>query len=161
MVQAVEELQREPAGYGTTLTVPTDFDLLQAAVQATTEGRQGEVRACEAFLNALYHAFRHANGPGLPLNNVSLDWADDPGNRLRPVPIGGWYAAWFRLGLCEVYVRVRRDAGAGRFVGEYGPRASFSQEGVGEEQLLALVRQILRELVAEQEGRPGERGTVN
>ena len=139
--------------------MPTDFDLLQAAVRAGAERRQGEVRACEAFLNALYHAFRHANGPGLPLNNVSLDLTDDPENRMRPVPLGGWHAAWVRLGVCEVYVRVRRDSG--RFVGEYGPRASFAQEGTGEEDLLVLARQILRELVAEQEGRWLERGTVN
>lgn len=139
--------------------MPTDFDLLQTAVRAAAERRASEVRACEAFLNALYQAFRHANGPGLPLNNVSLDWADDPENRMRPVPLGGWHAAWFRLGVCEVYVRVRRDGG--RFVGEYGPRASFGQEGLGEEALLILARQILRELISEQEGRWLERGTVN
>jgi len=139
--------------------VSTDFDLLQAAVRATAELRQGEVRACEAFLNALYHAFRHANGPGLPLNNVSLEWAEDPVNRMRPVPLGGWHAAWFRLGLCEVYVRLRRDGG--RFVGEYGPRASFSQDGVSEDDLLVLARRILRELVAEQEGRMHGRDAVN
>lgn len=137
----------------------TDFDQLQAAVRATAELRQSEVRACEAFLNALYQAFRHANGPGLPLNNVSLDWAEDPANRMRPVPLGGWHAAWFRLGLCEVYVRLRRDGG--RFVGEYGPRASFSQEGVSEEELLVLARRMLRELVAEQEGKTQDRGSVN
>ncbi|WP_424952128.1 hypothetical protein [Deinococcus sp.] len=139
--------------------MPTDFDLLQAAVRAAAERRDSELRACEAFLNALYHAFRHANGPGLPLNNVSLDWADDQANRIRPVPLGGWHAAWFRLGVCEVYIRVRRHAG--RFVGEYGPSASFSREGVDEEALLVLARQILRELIAEQEGKAGDRGDVN
>jgi hypothetical protein len=139
--------------------MPSDFDLLQAAVRAASELRQSEVRACEAFLNALYHAFRHANGPGLPLNNVSLELAEDPWNRMRPVPLGGWHAAWFRLGVCEVYVRVRREAG--RFVGEYGPRAGFSQEGIGEDELLVLARQMLRELTDEQSGKAGERGIFN
>jgi hypothetical protein len=139
--------------------VPTDFDLLQTAIRAATEARQSEFRACETFLNALYHAFRHANGPGLPLNNVSLELVEDSSNRMRPVPAGGWHAAWFRLGLCEVYIRLRREAG--HFAGEYGPRASFNLEGVDEEGLLALARQILRELAAEQEGKTAERGTVN
>lgn len=137
----------------------TDFDQLQAAVRAAVELRQSESRACEAFLNALYHAFRHANGPGLPLNNVSLELAEDPSNRMRPVPLGGWHAAWFRLGVCEVYIRVRRESG--RFVGEYGPRASFSQEGVSEDEFLGLARQMLRELTEVQEGKAGDRGAVN
>ncbi|WP_425147381.1 hypothetical protein [Deinococcus sp.] len=128
----------------------TDFDALQVAVQVSTEARQAEARVCEAFLNALYQAFRHSGGPGLPLNNVSLDWAEDAANRVRPVPLGGWHAAWVRLGLCEVYVRVRRDAG--RFVGEYGPHGRFSQEGIGESDLLGLARTILRDLVREQRG---------
>jgi hypothetical protein len=139
--------------------VPSDFDRLQATIRAATESRQSEARACEVFLNALYHSFRHASGPGLPLNNVSLDLTDDPDNRLRPVPLGGWHAAWFRLGLCEVYIRVRREVG--QFVGEYGPRASFSMAGADEEGLLVLARQILRELTAEHEGVAGDRGTVN
>ena len=127
-----------------------DFEALQDAVRAAAELRQAEVQLCEAFLNALYQAFRHANGPGLPLNNVSLDWADDAANRVRPVPLGGWHAAWIRLGLCEVYVRVRRDAG--RFVGEYGPRGQFALEGVGEHDLLILARTMLRELIRLQRG---------
>ena len=139
--------------------MPSDFDRLQAAVRAAVDLRESEERACESFLNALYHAFRHANGPGLPLNNVLLELAADPENRMRPVPLGGWHAAWFRLGLCEVYIRVRREAG--RFVGEYGSRASFSQDGLGEQDFLALSRQILRDLAAEQEGKTGVRGVVN
>ena len=139
--------------------MPSDFDRLQAAVRAAVDLRESEERACESFLNALYQGFRHANGPGLPLNNVSLELAADPENRMRPVPLGGWHAAWFRLGLCEVYIRVRREAG--RFVGEYGPRATFSQVGLAEQDLLALSRQILRDLAAEQEGKTGVRGVVN
>ncbi|WP_370657337.1 hypothetical protein [Deinococcus sp. KNUC1210] len=128
----------------------SDFDALQEAVRRSAEARQAELQFCEAFIQALYQSFRHANGPGLPLNNVSLDWADDAANRVRPVPLGGWHAAWIRLGLCEVYVRVRLDAG--RFVGEYGPHGQFSQEYTGEDDLLILARTILRDLVRQQRG---------
>ena len=123
------------------------------------DSRQFEAHLCETFLNALYHAFRSAGGPGLPLNNVSLDLVADPSNRTRPVPLGGWYAAWFRLGVCEVYIRVRRDMG--RFVGEFGSKSGFMLENVTEHDMVALSRQILRELAAEHEGRTVQRDTVN
>ena len=139
--------------------VTTDFEALQDAVRASAEERAAEGRACEAFLNALYHAFRHSSGPGLPLNNVSLDWAEASDPRLRPVPPGGWHAAWLRLGLCEVYVRVRREAG--HFLGEYGPHGQFSQQGLGEHELLGLARRILRDLTREQRGGAAEERLKN
>ena len=131
----------------------TDFDALQAAVQRYAHERQAEQRACEAFLNALYHALRSASGPGLPLNNVSMEPVPDPETRLRPPPPGSWHAAWMRLGLCEVLVRVRRDAGA--FVGEYGQGGTFRLMGVGENELLALARRLLRDLTATYAGETG------
>ncbi|MFK7601455.1 hypothetical protein ACI3L1_04500 [Deinococcus sp. SM5_A1] len=120
----------------------SEFDELQAAIRRHAHERQAEERACEAFLNALYHALRAASGPGLPLNNVTLDFTVDPANRLRPVPTGGFHAAWLRLGLCEVLVRVRRVGGA--FQGEYGDGGSFRLEGAGEDELITLARQMLR-----------------
>ncbi|MFC4455981.1 hypothetical protein [Deinococcus sonorensis] len=127
--------------------MPTDFDALQASIQATSGPRLAEQRACEAFLNALYHALRHASGPGLPLNNVSIEPAEDRTVRLRPLPQGSWHAAWFRLGLCEVYVRVQRQAG--QFVGEYGQQGRFRQSGISEDDLLALARSLMRALAQE------------
>ncbi|MPY66116.1 hypothetical protein F8S09_05310 [Deinococcus sp. SDU3-2] len=124
----------------------SDFDALQAAIRRRASERQAEARACEALLNALYHALRTASGPGLPLNNVSLDLVPDPAATLRPPPPGGWHAAWFRLGLCEVLVRVRREGGA--FVGEYGQGLSFRLEDMGEDALIALARRMLRDLTA-------------
>ncbi|MEF2277777.1 hypothetical protein V3W47_05650 [Deinococcus sp. YIM 134068] len=123
-----------------------DFDALQGAIRRAAEARQAEQRACEAFLNALYHALRTASGPGLPLNNVTLDPTPDPTHRLRPTPPGGWYAAWVRLGLCEVFVRVRREGGA--FVGEYGERGAFHLSDTTEDGLIALARRLLSEVAA-------------
>ncbi|EYB68685.1 hypothetical protein DEIPH_ctg017orf0011 [Deinococcus phoenicis] len=132
----------------------SDFDALQAVIRRHARERQAEGRACEAFLNALYHALRTASGPGRPLNNVILDPTPDPLCRLRPPPPGGWYAAWLRLGLCEVLVRVRRVDGA--FVGEYGPGGAFHLTHVTEDDLTALARRLLRELEATYAGRdPG------
>lgn len=124
----------------------SDFDALQAAIRRHADARQAEQRACEAFINALYHALRTASGPGLPLNNVTLDFTPDPANRLRPAPPGGWVAAWLRLGLCEVLVRVRRIEGT--FQGEYGAGGTFQVERISEDDLIALARQLLRDVAA-------------
>lgn len=124
----------------------SDFDALQAAIGRHAHERQAEQRACEAFLNALYHALRSASGPGLPLNNVAMEAVPDPGTRLRPPPPGSWHAAWLRLGLCEVLVRVRRDGGS--FTGEYGQGGTFSLGSVTENDLIALARRLLRDVAA-------------
>lgn len=137
----------------------SDFDALQAAVRRRASERQAEARACEALLNALYHALRTASGPGLPLNNVSLDLVPDPAATLRPPPPGGWHAAWIRLGLCEVFVRVRREGGA--FLGEYGPGFSFRLEDLGEDALIALARRMLRDLTAVYAGTAAGEGALN
>lgn len=133
----------------------SEFDELQAAVRRHAHTRQAEERACEALINALYHALRTASGPGLPLNNVTLDFTTDPANRLRPVPTGGFHAAWLRLGLCEVLVRVRRVDGA--FQGEYGEGGSFRLEGIGEDELVTLARQMLRDVADTYAGMTRER----
>ena len=124
----------------------SDFDALQAAIRRHAEARQAEQRACEAFINALYHALRTASGPGLPLNNVTLDFTPDPANRLRPAPPGGWVAAWLRLGLCEVLVRVCRTEGV--FQGEYGSNGVFRLAAISEDDLIALARRVLRDVAA-------------
>ena len=124
----------------------SEFDELQAVIRRHAEARQAEQRACEAFLNALYHALRTASGPGLPLNNVTLEFTADPAVRLRPAPTGSYHAAWLRLGLCEVLVRVRRAAGS--FQGEYGPGCAFRLELTSEDDLLALARTLLRDVTA-------------
>lgn len=134
----------------------SDFDALQAVIRRHAGARQAEQRACEALLNALYHALRSASGPGLPLNNVTLDFISDPGLRLRPPPPGGWHAAWVRLGLCEVLVRVRWEDGA--FVGEYAQSGTFRLGETGEDALIALARRLLRDVAAAYAGeapRPG------
>ncbi|MBZ9749572.1 hypothetical protein K7W42_01715 [Deinococcus sp. HMF7604] len=122
----------------------SEFDELQAVIRRHAAARQAEQRACEAFLNALYHALRTASGPGLPLNNVTLDFTLDPTVRLRPPPNGSFHAAWLRLGLCEVLVRVRRLNGA--FQGEYGSEGVFRLEDTSEDALLTLARQLLRDV---------------
>ncbi|PNY80314.1 hypothetical protein [Deinococcus koreensis] len=139
----------------------SEFDELQAIIQRHAERRQAEERACEAFLQALYHALRTASGPGLPLNNVTLDFIDDPTNRLRPTPSGGFHAAWLRLGLCEVLVRVRRLDGA--FQGEYGEGGVFRLETTSEDDLIRLARQILRSVAATYagEGTPSAASRLN
>lgn len=123
----------------------TDFDALQRAIQASLTSRQAEAQACEACLTALYHALRRANGPGLPLNNVMMEPASDPFQRVRPTPLGSWHAAWFRLGLCELRVQVRREGQD--FVGEYGPRGQFRLHMVGEAEMLVLGREVLSQLI--------------
>ncbi|AWN22919.1 hypothetical protein DKM44_06500 [Deinococcus irradiatisoli] len=124
----------------------SDFDALQRAVEASAAQRQAEVQACEAFLTALYHVLRRASGPGLPLNNVTMEFAADTSQSLRPALLGGWHAAWFRLGLCEVRVQVRREGN--ELVGEYGPQGQFRLQVVDEAHLLALGREVLRGLAA-------------
>ncbi|MFC3835435.1 MULTISPECIES: hypothetical protein [Deinococcus] len=130
----------------------SEFDELQGIIQRHAERRQAEARACETFLHALYHALRSASGPGLPLNNVTLDVVPDPLHRLRPTPTGGFHAAWLRLGLCEVLVRVRRYDGA--FQGEYGDGGVFRLDTTGEDDLLALARRILKDVAATYAGEP-------
>ncbi|KEF34411.1 MULTISPECIES: hypothetical protein [Deinococcus] len=137
----------------------SDFDALQAAIRRRATERQAEARACEALLGALYHALRTAGGPGLPLNNVALDPVPDPSATLRPPPLGGTHAAWIRLGLCEVFVRVRREGGA--FLGEYGPGFSFRLDDLSEEALTALARRMLRDLTAVYAGMAAGGGALN
>lgn len=134
----------------------SEFDELQAVIRTHADARQNEQRACEAFLNALYHALRTASGPGLPLNNVTLDFTADPANRLRPTPSGGFHSAWLRLGLCEVLVRVRRIEGA--FHGEYGENGVFKLEAVSEDELLVLARKLLRDVTATYAGENAHTG---
>lgn len=124
----------------------SEFDELQAVIRQHAERRQTEERACEAFLQALYHALRTASGPGLPLNNVTLDFIEDSANRLRPTPSGGFHAAWLRLGLCEVLLRVRRVEGG--FQGEYGEGGVFRLETTSEDDLIRLARRVLRDVAA-------------
>jgi hypothetical protein len=136
----------------------SDFDALQAVIRRHAEARQADQQACEAFLNALYRSLRRASGPGLPLNNVSLDPVADPAQGLRPVPVGAYHAAWFRLGLCEVLVRVRRD---GRhFRGEYAGGLSFELHSHDEDALTVLARRMLRDIGQVYGGPEGE-GTLN
>ncbi|ALW88560.1 hypothetical protein [Deinococcus actinosclerus] len=123
----------------------SSFDELQAVIRRGAQARQADQRACEGFLNLLYHALRAANGPGLPLNNVSMDPVPDPQETLRPAPLGSWHAAWFRLGLCEVLVRVRRADGA--FRGEYGRGEGFRVDDLSEDAVLRLARQVLRDVI--------------
>ncbi len=122
----------------------SDFDALQAIIRRHAEARQADQQACETFLNALYRALRRASGPGLPLNNVSLDPVPDPAQGLRPVPVGAYHAAWFRLGLCEVLVRVRRDGG--HFRGEYAGGCAFEVQDPDENALTVLARRMLRDI---------------
>ena len=122
----------------------TDFDALQRAIEVSASARQSETQTCETFLTALYQALRHASGPGQPLNNVAIEPLSDPATRLRPPPPGSWSAAWFRLGLCEVLIRVRRDGQD--YVGEYGPYGQFRLHVVSENDLLALGRELTRSL---------------
>ena len=136
----------------------SDFDTLQAVIHRHAEARRADAQACEAFLNALYRALRRASGPGLPLNNVSLDPVPDPAQGLRPVPVGAYHAAWFRLGLCEVLVRVRRD---GRhFRGEYAGSCAFEVLAPDDDALTVLARRMLRDIGTLYGGPEGE-GTLN
>ncbi|TSA83061.1 hypothetical protein FNU79_13175 [Deinococcus detaillensis] len=123
----------------------TDFDALQRAIGASLSSRQAEARACEACLTALYQALRHANGPGLPLNNVMMEPASDLFRSIKPAPLGSWHAAWFRLGLCELRVQVRREGSD--FVGEYGPSGHFRIHLLSEMEMLGLGREVLSQLI--------------
>ncbi|ADV67998.1 hypothetical protein [Deinococcus maricopensis] len=135
-----------------------DYAALQQAIQKTRNARAADQETCEAFLNALYHAARHANGPGKPLNNVTLNAAPDPFARVRPVPVGGTHAAWLKLGLYEVLVRVRRDGPS--YIGEYGQRGTFLLTRPGETELLDLARAIIAD-GADLYGLPENDGVLN
>lgn len=138
----------------------SDFDALQAVLARQAAERQADAAACEGLLGALYQAFRRGDGPGQPLHNVSLEPVPDPWQKLRPPPVGEYHAAWFRLGLCEVLVRVRRQHG--EFHGEYALRGRFalSESEISEERIIALARLILSELVTEYSGvSAGDAGT--
>lgn len=125
----------------------SDFDDLQAALHFHAGARRDDQQTCENLLHALYHALRHEGGPGRPLNNVSMDMVPDPMQRLRPVPLGEFYAAWYRLGLCEVLVRVRFSGD--EFHGDYGPSGVFSVGDLSTDAIKALACQILRDLAAQ------------
>ena len=122
----------------------SDFDALQRAVQASAQARWAEAQQCEALLTALYQALRQASGPGLPLNNVAMELCPDPFQRLRPAPLGSYHAAWLRLGLCEVQVRVRREGPD--FVGDYGQDTPFRLSRHADTEMLILARDLLRTL---------------
>ena len=122
----------------------SDFDALQAAIVRHASTRQADTTACENLLHALYHAFRTASGPGQPLNNVNMEMVADPQVGLRPVPVGEFHAAWFRLGLCEVLVRVRRLGG--EFHGEYAISGTFALTDPSDEAVLGLARRMLRDI---------------
>lgn len=137
----------------------SDFDALQAVIARYASVRKADAEACEVLLNALYHAFRSASGPGLPLNNVSMDIVPDPYSRLRPVPVGNFHAAWFRLGLCEVLVRVRLHSGT--FHGEFAQDGSFAIETLTEDTVLVVARHILKAVTALYTGGRGQENPLN
>ena len=122
----------------------SDFDALQRAIQTSAQARWAEAQQCEAVLTSLYQALRQASGPGLPLNNVAMELCPDPSLRLRPPPLGSYHAAWLRLGLCEVQVRLRRE-GPG-FAGNYGHDTPFHLPISADTEMLALARELLRTL---------------
>ena len=120
----------------------SDFDTLQATIRRHAAERRADEESCEGCLNLLYHALRRASGPGMPLNNVNMDMVPSS-ERLRPAPSGSYHAAWFRLGLCEVQVRVRRVGQS--YLGDYAG-ISFELPELSEERLLALARTLLRDV---------------
>lgn len=122
----------------------SDFDDLQLTLHRTAEQRRTEQELCERLLNGLYHALRTAGGRGQPLNNVSMDIVPDPLRRLVPVPLGEFHAAWFRLGLCEVLVRVRLHGE--EFHGEFGTSGVFRVTDLDTDSVAVLARQLLREI---------------
>ncbi len=124
----------------------SEFDELQATIRQFAKERQAEQEVCESFLAALYQALRKASGPGLPLNNVRLDVAQAPENWIRPVPKGSVHCAWLRLGLCEMFVRVRLLPTG--IQGEYGQGGTFHIADVSEDALLILARQMLRHVIS-------------
>lgn len=122
----------------------SDFEALQRAIVLSAPQRQAEDAACEQFLWELYLALRHSGGVGQPLNNVSME-PQGSAQMLRPPPLGSWHAAWFRLGLCEVLVRVRREGND--FIGDYAggetfrlPQSSDAVQGFARQLLRALAR---------------------
>lgn len=137
----------------------SDFDDLQFTLHRIAEQRRTEQELCEGLLNGLYHALRTAGGRGQPLNNVSMDIVPDPQRRLVPVPLGEFHAAWFRLGLCEVLVRVRLNGE--EFHGEFGTDGVFRATDLDEETMTALARLMLREVTLMYEGQPQEDLSVN
>lgn len=133
-----------PAAYGDTPV--SEFDDLQEALRHHADLRRADQQSCENLFNLIYHALRGNGGPSRPPNNVTMDIIPDPMQRLRPVPAGEFYAAWYRLGLCEVLVRVRRTDG--EFHGEYGPGGVFRLGEVTESSIRELAAQILRDTAA-------------
>lgn len=127
-----------------------DYEALQTAITAHAHARQEEQRSCETFLNALYQAFRATKDRGQPYNNIKFDLVRDPRNWVRPAPLGSWHAAWFRVGVCEVMVSVRRE-GEG-FCGEYGRGGFFVVASPSTDALLDLAQQIMHHLTALYEG---------
>lgn len=122
----------------------SDFQALQDTLQRHATQRRAEQELCEGLLGGLYRAFRRAGGEGQPLNNVSMELLPDPERRLQPVPAGEFYAAWFRLGLCEVMIRVRRYGD--ELHGEFGKGGTFRVTALDDASLNALARQILRDV---------------
>lgn len=137
----------------------TDFDDLQLVLHRMAARRRAEQEACEALLNGLYHALRTSGGRGTPLHNVSMEIIPDPLRRMQPIPEGEFHTAWFRLGLCEVLLRVRLvDT---EFHGEFGTNGVFSVNELTDETLTALARQVLRDVAAMYEGSVTPAGHLN
>lgn len=128
----------------------SDFDDLQFTLHRISEQRRTEQELCEGLLNGLYRALRTAGGRGQPLNNVSMDIVPDPWRRLVPVPLGEFHAAWFRLGLCEVLVRLRLHGE--EFHGEFGNNGVFRVTDLDDDSMDALARQVLREVTSMYQG---------
>lgn len=122
----------------------SDFDTLQNALTKTAEARQSEAHDCDAFLHNLYQTLRRASGPGMPLHNVGMETVIDPQQKLKPPPLGAFHAAWFRLGICEVLVRVRREQGV--YYGLFGDFSHFTVKLADSETMQTLSRQFLRDL---------------
>lgn len=137
----------------------SDFEALQLALHRLAARRRAEQQACEALLNGLYHALRASGGRGRPLNNVSMEVIPDPLRRMQPVPEGEFHAAWFRLGLCEVLVRVRLSGA--EFHGEFGTSGVFSVTDLNDDTLAALARQVLRDVALMYEGSVSPAGQLN
>lgn len=137
----------------------SDFDALQQALHRLAEQHRTEQELCEALLNGLYHALRKAGGRGQPLNNVSVEMIPDPLRRLQPVPTGEFHAAWFRIGLCEVLVRVRMHGDG--FHGEFGVNGLFQVTDLDNSTMTALARQVLRDVASMYEGKEYDSNQLN
>lgn len=122
-----------------------DFEALRNALFHTAEARQAEALDCDAFLQHLYQTLRHANGPGMPLHNVGMEMVVDPQQKLKPPPLGAFHAAWFRLDICEVLIRIRREKGI--YYGEFGDFSKFQVELADSETMQALSKQLINDLV--------------